>query len=65
MYKFRVNLTDVRGYKITVELATESEQDAKIITAHCCNVSVKKITNIECIGETNEAYFKTISTESN
>lgn len=42
-----------------IEIAAESEQDAKIMASHCCNKSIKEVISAEYKGETKEPYFKT------
>lgn len=42
-----------------IEIAAESEQDAKIMASHCCNKGVKEVISIKYKGETKEPYFKT------
>lgn len=50
---------------IVLELVAETEQDARIIAAHCCGESVKEVVSIECILEDydGEPYLKTLKNE--
>lgn len=48
----------VEFYFEIIEIAAESEQNAKIMASHCCNKSVKEVMSVKYKGETKEPYFK-------
>lgn len=49
---------------IKIEFVAETEQDARILAAHCCGLPVKTIKSIKCIHQNydGEPYFKTLET---
>ena len=55
MYK----LVSIEFYTEIIEIATESEQDAKIMASHCCGKSVKEIISVNYLKEVNKPSFKT------
>lgn len=48
----------VEFYIEMIEIAAESEQDAKIMASHCCNKSVKEVISVQYKGEIDKPYFK-------